>query len=115
MNQQEATDTVIRWVLSAPVLTWRLALIARDGAEYADGGQELMCTVADLLDPGRNSTWRGYLTAVGARFGAADETWAHLGGIAGIHAVDWSRVLHVLLEADRLPDRTEEPCERVAR
>lgn len=99
-RQEEATAEVIRWATSVPVLAWRLSIIARDGKDYRDGEQELTCTVADLLDPERGALWWCYLRATGADPAHADATWERVGGVRGIHTVDWVRVRQTLLEAD---------------
>lgn len=92
------TAKVIEWVLSRPVLTQRLRLMAFDGA----GTQELACTVADLLDPNRKTLWIEYLHATGTPLDSADALWKELGGILGIYTVDWGLVQQRLVEAGPL-------------
>lgn len=98
--QQAATELITRWVLSSPVLAWRLKIIARDGLMYGDGDTELNCTVADLLDTDRTAIWRAYLKATGTDPATADEVWREIGGIAGVHATDWAQVRRALLAVD---------------
>lgn len=101
------TQAVIRWVLEWPVLTLRLAEIVRDEALYKT--EELPCTVADLLYPGRGFYARAYLSAVGVPRPAADAVWQDLSGgdtesWQWMNAVDWYTVRSVLRMAD---DRRE--------
>lgn len=91
-----ATEKIIHWVLSKPVLMWRLKRIALEGL---DGGQELIYMVADLLDPARSPMRREILHATGARPVDADAVWHSLGGSCDwVDHVDWLRVRRVLLE-----------------
>ncbi len=98
----DATGVVIRWALSAPVLTWRLRIIAEDGVECREHGrdEELSCTVTDLLDPDRGPMWECYLRTVGADPVKADAVWKELSGVNGVGTVCWQKVRDALLGVD---------------
>ena len=100
----EETGKVASWALSRPVLTQRLRIIAFDAQDSPHGNQELSCTVTDLLDPARGTLWTEYLQATGAATEAADKVWSDLGGIAGIHQVDWAVIRERLLSEKPLLD-----------
>lgn len=100
------TWTVIRWALSGPVLTRRLACIVRDELVY--GVEELPCAVVDLLDPERDDLAIGFLHAVGASLRRADAVWEELShGLPEswqwMDHVDWNTVRGVLRLQDARP------------
>lgn len=101
-DRDTRTGKVITWTLSHPVLALWLARIARD--ELTRGDDELMCTVVDLLDPGRGHHAAAFLHAVGVPAGEADALHAALSeGTAGhwLALVDWPHVRRTLLDTDK--------------
>lgn len=101
----EATETVIRWTRSKPVLTRCLRDIAREDLGGLEG-QELACAVVALLDPNRNDMWRDILGTTGAHAADADAVWAELGGDTGwMNRVHWPLVRQALLDAETAGER----------
>lgn len=103
------TSTVVEWVLSAPVLAKRLAMIVGD--EPVFGYEELPCTVVDLLNPKRDVLAVSFLRATGANLDGADAVWMELS--AGdvdrwqwMDDVDWDAVREALTSWTE--DRREE-------
>lgn len=98
MTDDIHTTTVIRWTLSTPVLASRLREIAAEGTATTDPDQELLCTVADLLNPRRSDLWRDVLTATGALPADADAVWHELGGdTLWMNSIRWDQVRQALL------------------
>lgn len=99
------TETIIGWLLSAPVLVRRLSEIAEEDRRYGD--DELPCMVASLLHPGRSSLAAGILFAVGVRATDADALWRQLSGgepdcWRWMDDVDWCAVRGVVCAAPPL-------------
>jgi hypothetical protein len=93
---EEATDTVIRWALSTPVLALRLREIARE-----DGEEALIYMTADLMNPHRDDLMTGILHATGTCAAHTEAVWRELGEDRWIHTVSWARIRQAL--ADSVP------------
>jgi hypothetical protein len=101
----QVTDTVIRWVLRFPVLTLRLWEIAHE-----DGEEAMICMLADLMDPQRDSLHADILEATGARADDANTTWQALGGDKWPNTVTWDQVMKAL--GDHAPKWAEDSPSR---
>ncbi|MFE6739833.1 hypothetical protein [Streptomyces tubercidicus] len=108
----EATERVIRWTRSKPVLTRCLRDIAREALGGLED-QELTCAVVALLDPNRNDTWRDILGTTGVYAADADAVWADLGGDTSgwMNRVHWQQVRQALLDGETVGVRGEDDCD----
>jgi hypothetical protein len=97
-----ATEEIIRWSLSSPVLTRYLRRVIGDGVGRSDDDQELICTVTDLLSPDRGWLWGDMLHAIGISQAEADGLWKRLSEEHPdwMHRVQWDHVSRAVLHTD---------------
>ena len=92
-DNDTCTGKIIAWALSRPVLTKWLAVTA------AEGGDELVCTVTELVGPDRDERSLAFLHATGAPLADADALAGVLGDDSWTDDVDWPAVRRAVIAA----------------